>query len=366
MKSVMNNLQASSLVSLSEADVIRTVSPLFSAAYQTSGVLASVSMAQFILESGYGKSELCQKANNAFGMKTVLSGNKWSGSTWNGEEYSKKTQEQREDGTEYTVTAAFRKYGCLEDSIADHSAYLLGARNGKALRYKGLKGCNDYKKAAQIIKGGGYATDVNYVDKLCGIVEKWNLTQYDVAEEKVAGVDVAEIKMSAETEAFGGETNGAETGSDTKTDAAEDDAKTDTGSDSKPEDNTKAQPESTVATPILYGKLKTMMNIRKGPGVSAEKITVYKKNTIIEVLEVCDNGWYRIRCKESPKGFAYVSNADGMYAYTGRSLYTVKTGDTLWRIAGEKLGNPKRNPEIKAANGLASNYIRAGMVLLIP
>jgi flagellum-specific peptidoglycan hydrolase FlgJ len=44
-----------------------------------SGILASVSLAQFILESGYGKSELAQKANNCFGMKKSLSGNTWSG-----------------------------------------------------------------------------------------------------------------------------------------------------------------------------------------------------------------------------------------------------------------------------------------------
>ena len=48
--------------------------------------------------------------------------------------------------------------------IADHSAYLLGAKNGSKLRYDGLKGCTDYKKAAQIIKDGGYATSLTYPD----------------------------------------------------------------------------------------------------------------------------------------------------------------------------------------------------------
>ena len=75
-----------------------------------------------------------------------------------------------------------RKYPCIEDSIADHSAYLLGAKNGKKLRYDGLKGCTDYKKAVQIIKDGGYATSLTYVEKLCSIIEKWNLTQYDAKD----------------------------------------------------------------------------------------------------------------------------------------------------------------------------------------
>lgn len=86
------------------------------------------------------------------------------------------------DGSYETITADFRKYPCIEDSIADHSAYLLGAKNGSKLRYDGLKGCTDYKKAVQIIKGGGYATSLTYVEKLCSIIEKWNLTQYDAKD----------------------------------------------------------------------------------------------------------------------------------------------------------------------------------------
>ncbi|MBQ1368950.1 MAG: glucosaminidase domain-containing protein [Firmicutes bacterium] len=174
-------LKASSLKDLSDADVIKKVGALFTADMKKSGILASVSLAQFILESGYGKSELAQKANNCFGMKKSLSGNTWSGSVWDGKSiYTKKTKEQNKDGSYTTITADFRKYPSVEDSIADHSAYLLGAKNGSKKRYAGLKGCKDYKKAAKIIKDGGYATSLTYVDKLCSIIEKWKLTQYDV------------------------------------------------------------------------------------------------------------------------------------------------------------------------------------------
>jgi len=180
--------QASELKDLSNAEVVRKVGPLFTADQKKSGVLASVSLAQFILESGYGKSELALKANNCFGMKKSISGNSWPGSVWDGKSvYTKSTKEQRSWGTE-TVSAEFRRYPCIEDSIADHSAYLTGARKGSALRYEGLKGCTDYRKAAQIIKNGGYATSTTYVDKLCAIIEEWHLTQYDSgsmpAEEK--------------------------------------------------------------------------------------------------------------------------------------------------------------------------------------
>ena len=73
-------------------------------------------------------------------------------------------------------------WGTRRDSIADHSAYLLGAKNGSKLRYAGLKGCTDYKKAVRIIKDGGYATSLTYVEKLCSIIEKWNLTQCDAKD----------------------------------------------------------------------------------------------------------------------------------------------------------------------------------------
>ena len=177
----VTGLQATVLKSLSEADVIAKVGPLFTADQKKTGILASVSLAQFILESGYGKSELAQAANNCFGMKSSLSGNTWSGSAWDGKAvYTKKTREQNLEGSYVTMTVDFRKYACIEDSVTDHSAYLLGAMNGSKQRYAGLKGCADYKKAAQIIKDGGYATSLTYVDKLCEIIERWNLTQYDV------------------------------------------------------------------------------------------------------------------------------------------------------------------------------------------
>ena len=181
---ISSGMQAGEFQGLTEEQVLAKVGPLFTADQKKSGILASVSMAQFILESGYGKSELALGANNCFGMKKSLSGNTWSGSVWDGVSiYKKKTQEQKADGSYVTVTAEFRKYPNVDDSIADHSAYLLGAKNGEKFRYDGLKGCSDYKKAVQIINDGGYATSLTYVEKLCSIVEKWKLTQYDVTAE---------------------------------------------------------------------------------------------------------------------------------------------------------------------------------------
>src|SRR5699024_8311218 len=80
----------------------------------------------------------------------------------------------------------------------DHSAYLLGAKNGNKQRYDGIKGCTDYKRAVQIIKDGGYATSLTYVDKLCSIIERWNLTQYDMIGEASDVVKYYRVRKSWE------------------------------------------------------------------------------------------------------------------------------------------------------------------------
>ena len=98
------------------------------AALLTQAVPALVSLAQFILETGYGKSELAQNANNCFGMKKSLSRNTWGGSSWDGTSIYKKETQEYENGVYVTATADFCKYPSVEKSIADHSAYLLERR----------------------------------------------------------------------------------------------------------------------------------------------------------------------------------------------------------------------------------------------
>lgn len=164
-------------------DVINKVGPLFTADQQKTGILASVSLAQFIVESGYGQSRLSLEANNCFGIKGYPGQSTWYGSAWDGVSvYNINTNEQNSDGSTYVVYDSFRKYDCMEDSIEDHSAYLRTSMNGSKLRYEGIIGCTDYRTAAQIIKNGGYATAVNYVDVICSVIERWDLTQYDVKE----------------------------------------------------------------------------------------------------------------------------------------------------------------------------------------
>lgn len=170
---------------MTEKQFVQIIGPLAAADMQQSGILASITAAQACLESGYGSTDLAREANNLFGMKCTLSGNTWT-SVWDGKaKYTKDTKEQDKSGKEYIVRADFRKYPDISKSIRDHSLYLTQAKNGSKLRYAGLAGCQDYKTAVRLIKAGGYATDTKYVDKLCSLIERWNLTQFDKEETRL-------------------------------------------------------------------------------------------------------------------------------------------------------------------------------------
>ena len=285
--------QASSLKGLSEAEVVKKVGALFTADMKKSGILASVSLAQFILESGYGQSELAQSANNVFGMKKSLSGNTWAGSSWDGVSvYTKNTQEDDGSGNLYTITADFRKYACLEDSIADHSAYLLGAINGTKLRYDGIKGCTDYKKAIQIIKAGGYATDTKYVEKIISLIDKWNLTQYDTASAPVEGW--YRVRKSWGDAA-------SQVGAFKSLDNAKACANEHPGYYVFDPDGVKIYtPKSSVEVPFLVKVCIKDLNIRKGPGTNYGKTGCYTGIGVFTIVEVAegpgsDAGWGKLK-----------------------------------------------------------------------
>ena len=179
-----------------------TMVPLAQADMLKSGILASLTLAQEIIESGWLTSELAVNANNPHGMKTELSGNTWPGSTWNGDIYEKETAEQRKDGTYYTVMAPFRKYRNLQEAVADHSAYLAGAKKEDgSLRYSGIVGEKDAATAIRIVANGGYATSLTYEEKLLEKVQQYNLTQYDNIESE--GEAMKEVKIMLDAGHYG-------------------------------------------------------------------------------------------------------------------------------------------------------------------
>ncbi|MDD3794855.1 MAG: glucosaminidase domain-containing protein [Lachnospiraceae bacterium] len=162
---------------MSQEQFIKTIGKLAKQDMKRSGILASVTIAQAILESASGTSSLAMEAHNLFGMKATLSGNAWA-SSWDGTTFQKSTKEYLNNKW-YTITDTFRSYDTFAQSLADHSAYLSHAMNGSQLRYKGVIGNKSYKKTIQIIKKGGYATDPAYVSKVCNIIKTYKLTKYD-------------------------------------------------------------------------------------------------------------------------------------------------------------------------------------------
>ena len=231
-------------------------------------------------------------------MKKSLSGNTWAGSAWDGKSvYTKKTKEQNADGSYVTITADFRKYPCIEDSIADHSAYLLGAMNGSKQRYAGLKGCTDYKKAVQIIKDGGYATSLSYVSNLCSIIERWNLTQYDTAETAPAAPAADawyRVRKSWDDAA-------SQVGAFKVLDNAKACADQHPGTYVFDPDGVKIYtPKSSVQVPFLVRVSIRDLNIRKGPGTNFSKTGQYTGIGVFTIVEVADgqgssSGWGRLK-----------------------------------------------------------------------
>lgn len=126
---------------------------------RTHGIPASITLAQGILESGAGKGKLALSANNHFGIKCHTG--------WTGESVKHDDDSAQE---------CFRKYKHPSESYRDHSLFLT-SRSRYASLFKLDKG--DYESWAKGLKAAGYATDVKYPAKLIGIIERFDLYQYD-------------------------------------------------------------------------------------------------------------------------------------------------------------------------------------------
>lgn len=178
--SVTNSgLQATAFKNMSTQEFINAVGPIAREDYRKTGVLASVTLAQAINESGWGKSGLAQSSNNMFGMKTSLSGNTWTGSAWDGKSYTEVKTTEEYNGKKVTITAKFRKYASVAQSITDHSAYLSNAMDGSKRRYSGLTETKSYSAQLNILQKGGYCTWSGYVSELTSLIKKYNLTSWD-------------------------------------------------------------------------------------------------------------------------------------------------------------------------------------------
>lgn len=125
------------------------------------GVPASITLAQGILESENGNSELVKKSNNHFGIKCKT--------TWTGQSVT------HDDDA---IGECFRAYANAEDSYKDHSDFLRGNKRYSFLfNYRST----DYEAWANGLKKAGYATNPRYPVILIKYIEQYNLQQYSLA-----------------------------------------------------------------------------------------------------------------------------------------------------------------------------------------
>lgn len=136
---------------------------------ERTGIPASIKLAQGLLESGAGTSDLARRANNHFGIKC--------GSGWNGRTYYKKDDDVNDRGE--LIESCFRSYKNPDASYRAHSEFLRDPN--KQFRYGFLFRLNptDYKAWARGLKQAGYATSATYSSKLIDIIERYELHRYD-------------------------------------------------------------------------------------------------------------------------------------------------------------------------------------------
>lgn len=149
------------------------------------GIPASVTIAQCILESGWGQSGLSSTANNFFGIKAGRSwqGMVYSGSTW--EEYGGKKVQYKGSGQVYASKAQALKVGCPAETLFRYYDSFTECLVDKSkVFYNGLyEGALSYRgNSAEFLTrmAGTYATDSQYASKLQDFMTRYQLTQYDV------------------------------------------------------------------------------------------------------------------------------------------------------------------------------------------
>lgn len=143
-------------------------------------LLPSPTLAQSIIESAYGNSSLATQGNALFGIK--------ADSRWSGKVITKDTKECYDGINLVPTVACFRAYNSWDESIIDHSNFLLQNK-----RYSNLVGVRDYKTYCQLIKEDGYATSPTYAQTLINCIERYNLAKYDTLEVEEDKTDAYEV-----------------------------------------------------------------------------------------------------------------------------------------------------------------------------
>lgn len=159
-------------INQTDKDFVNKILPEAVVVQKKYNILTSITLAQAILESNWGKSELAAKYHNLFGVKADA----------NQPGIDLTTTEYR-NGKAETVTGRFRVYDSWKQSIDEHAKLLAHGTDWNSLQYKEVVQADNYRDSAKGLSVDGYATDPAYAQKVIQIIEKYHLNQYDRSKE---------------------------------------------------------------------------------------------------------------------------------------------------------------------------------------
>ena len=151
------------------SDFIADIAPAAQQMQANYGVHASISIAQAILESDWGESELSAVYNNLYGMKGD-----------NPENTVRLMTSEYYNGEWVTIQANFRVYGSWAESVQDHALLFVNGTTWDPDQYAPVLQAATYQEAAQALQDCGYATDPDYAEKLIAVIEQHALYEYDI------------------------------------------------------------------------------------------------------------------------------------------------------------------------------------------
>ena len=231
---------------------------------QDYGIPASITMAQALLESGAGKSELATRANNHFGIKC----NGWTG------------RKSYHDDDE--MNECFRAYDNVYESYRDHSVFLTTSKRYSSLFELKL---TDYKGWARGLKACGYATSPTYANKLIEIIQLYKLYQYDTAKD-YDKFQTQQVKSGDNRQIYAFNKNYY----------------------------------------LKARRGDTFRSIAQEVGISYRKLAKYNERDKRDVLEEGEIVWLKKKQNKAPKNYKghlhYVKNGESMYSIS--QLYGIK------------------------------------------
>ncbi|WP_312220502.1 GBS Bsp-like repeat-containing protein [Streptococcus parasuis] len=168
--SIQKKSTQQSQMTTSQQSFFNNILPAIQQVSQKNSIVTSVMLAQSILESGWGTSQLATNAYNIFGIK--------ADSSWKGNTYTVQTKEVV-NGKTITVEKQFRAYKSLLESISDYGSFFTSTA-WRMKNYASFLQATNYETALTSLLASGYATDPAYAEKLKSLIQRYGLDQYDL------------------------------------------------------------------------------------------------------------------------------------------------------------------------------------------